>query len=93
MSIYASRYVQAETTAMENCLCGENGRSRNEKECARRKGCAGCGFDRDEYQRRVAVLRSGGLRRVPEDRMQDMATGWGVNTHLELYSLQLEKKR
>ena len=55
---------------MPNCLCGENGRSRNDKVCGTGKKCFDCGFDRDEHARRISKLRQNGLsRRSPYGTM------------------------
>ena len=34
MSIYIPQYTEVETSPKPNCLCGENGRVRNERECS-----------------------------------------------------------
>lgn len=93
MSIYMPNYTKAETTAMTNCLCGDSGRSRNDKECARKKNCEGCGFDRNEHERRIAILRSVGLKKVPPMQMDDLAVAWGVNRNKSLFRLEIGKKK
>lgn len=93
MSIYIPHYTEVETTVMPNCLCGENGRCRNERECNRQGGCRGCGFDRDEYLRRLAILRDQGVRPLSAGRRSVLLQEWSVNPTWDLYGLRVGKKR
>lgn len=93
MSIYTPQDTEVETTAMPNCLCGENGRVRNERECFRRGGCKGCGFDRDEHMRRLEILRENGLRPLTSARRSILLQEWSVNPNWELFGLRVGKKK
>ena len=93
MSIYTPQYTEAETTAMPNCLCGENGRNRNERECTRRGGCKGCGFDREEHLRRLEILRNHGVRPLSDARRSVLLQQWSVNPTWEIFGLRVGKKK
>lgn len=93
MSIYYPQYKEQILDAMPNCMCGENGRSRNDRECVRRGGCRGCGFDRDEYMRRLALLRDVGIKHISSAHRADLVRDWGVNPTFEIFSLRVGKKK
>lgn len=93
MSIYVPQYTEVPTEEMPNCLCGENGRVRNERECNRQGGCRGCGFDREEHMRRLAVLRDKGLKSLTSARRSILLQEWSVNPAWELVGLRVGKKK
>lgn len=93
MSIYIPQYTEVETTAMPNCMCGDAGRSRNERECTRRGGCRGCGFDMEEHARRLNLIRDVGLKPITDKRRDNMRIEWGVNPFFEVYGLRVGKKK
>lgn len=93
MSIYIPQYTEVETTAMPNCMCGENGRCRNERECKRQGGCRGCGFDRDEHTRRLNLLSEKGVQHITTARRADLTREWGVNPQYEIFGLRVGKKK
>ena len=93
MSIYVPQYTEVEMTPMPNCLLGENGRVRNERECNRQGGCRGCGFDREEHTRRLAILRDKGLRPLTPARRSILLQEWSVNPNWELFGLRVGKKK
>ncbi len=89
MSIYEPQYKEVETTAMPNCLCGENGKVRNENECKVHGGCTGCGFDRAEHKRRIDILRSQGVRLISDHYREHLLKKWGMNPNLEIRGLRI----
>lgn len=93
MSIYTPQYTEVETSPMKNCLCGENGRVRNERECSRRGGCVGCGFDKAEHERRLGILRDKGIKPLSSARKAILLQEWGINPKLEICSLRVGKKK
>lgn len=93
MSIYIPQYKSHDTTIMPNCMCGELGRNRNEPECNRRKSCAGCGFDRTEYMRRINMIRDRGLSVIGERRKERLRKEFKANVEKPLYCLNLGKRR
>ena len=93
MSIYIPKYKDFDTSVMPNCLCGDSGKNRNERECVRQGGCTGCGFDINEHRRRLMLIQSGGLRPISEKRKQILRSDWGMNTNLSLVGLRVGKKR
>ena len=93
MSIYIPQYTEVETTAMPNCMCGDNGRSRNERECKRRGGCRGCGFDRDEHTRRLGIIRDKGMQPITTARRADLLHEWNINPTWDLYGLRVGKMK
>ena len=92
MSIYIPQYTEVETTSMPNCMCGDKGRCRNERECNRQGGCGGCGFDRDEHERRLAILREKGMQPITPGRRASLVKEWGVSSRIELSGLRIGKK-
>lgn len=76
MSIYVPQYKDYDLDAVPNCMCGDNGRSRNEHECKRQGGCSGCGFDRTEYMRRINLIHDGGLQPITEDQRNALREKW-----------------
>ncbi|MBR4856543.1 MAG: hypothetical protein IKU94_07970 [Bacteroidaceae bacterium] len=93
MSIYFPQYKEQSVDAMPNCLCGDDGRNRNERECFRRGGCRGCGFDRDEYLRRLDIIRNKGMQPVTTARMADLIRDWSVNPYSDIIGLRVGKKK
>jgi len=93
MSIYIPKYKDIDATVMPNCLCGDSGKNRNERECNRRGGCAGCGFDKAEHQRRLMLIQSVGLRPISEKQKKTLRIEWGMNTNRDLVGLRVGKKR
>lgn len=93
MSIYYPQYKEQSVDAMPNCLCGDDGRNRNERECFRRGGCRGCGFDVEEHSRRLELIRDVGLKPITDKRRDSMRTEWGVNPFFEVYGLRVGKKK
>lgn len=93
MSIYVPQHTEAETTAIPNCLCGDKGRARNERECVRRGGCRGCGFDREEYIRRLKILHDKGMKPITTARRADLLHEWGMNPNSEISGLRIGKKK
>lgn len=77
----------------ENCLCGDKGRNRNERECVRRGGCRGCGFDREEHARRLDLIRAKGMQPITPARRADMIRDWGMNPNSEIIGLRVGKKK
>ena len=78
---------------MPNCMCGENGRARNKRECVRRGGCTGCGFDREEHARRLEILRDKGVQHISNPRREYLVREWGVNQYFEIFGLRVGKKK
>ena len=93
MSIYAPQYKEQSVDAMPNCLCGDDGRNRNERECLRRGGCRGCGFDREEHTRRLDLIRENGMQPVTTARMADLIRDWSANPNSEIIGLRVGKKK
>ena len=93
MSIYFPQYKEQSVDAMPNCLCGDDGRNRNERECCRRGGCRGCGFDVEEHSRRLELIRDVGLKPITDKRRDSMRIEWGVNPFFEVYGLRVGKKK
>lgn len=75
-----------------NCLCGMKGRARNEGQCKDRRTCAGCGFDRDEYMRRLRILRDRGLSPLNDGKKEMLRKTWGIDSKLNLRGLSVRKK-
>lgn len=92
MSIYVPQYKEHDTTVMLNCMCGDKGRNRNEPECNRRKSCAGCGFDRTEYTRRINMIHERGLTEIGERRKERLRKEFHANVSNPLYGLSFGKK-
>lgn len=76
MSIYVPQYKERDNDAKPNCLCGEDGRNRNENECRHRGTCAGCGFDRTEHMRRISLIHDGGLEPISEKQRNALREKW-----------------
>lgn len=93
MMNYVSQLKERDTSAKPNCLCGEQGRNRNEGECKRRKTCDGCGFDRTEYMRRINLLHDRGLTEIGEHRKEHLLKEFKANVSTPLYGLTIGKKR
>lgn len=93
MSIYFPQYKEQSIDAMPNCLCGEDGRNRNERECFRRGGCRGCGFDREEHLRRLAIIQDKGLRPLTAARRSILLQEWGINPAWDISGLRVGKKK
>lgn len=93
MSIYFPQYKEQSVDAMPNCLCGDDGRNRNERECFRRGGCRGCGFDREEHTRRLDLIRENGMQPVTTARMADLIRDWSANPNSEIIGLRVGKKK
>lgn len=93
MSIYVPQYTEVPTEEMPNCLCGENGRVRNERECSRRGGCVGCGFDVEEHARRLEILREKGIAPISTVRRENLLHEWSVNPTWDLFGLRVGKKK
>lgn len=93
MSGYIPQYDEQDLAAMPNCLCGESGKSRNERECLHRKSCAGCGFDKTEHQRRVNLIRRAGLQEISFGYQTDLMQKYGVGGERKLRGLIVRKKK
>jgi len=93
MSIYVPQYTEVPTSEMPNCLCGDKGRVRNERECVRRGGCRGCGFDCDEHMRRLEILRGNGMKLITAARRADLLRDWGINPNFEIFGLRVGTKK
>lgn len=92
MSIYFPQYVQFENDDMPNCMCGDKGKNRNERECKRRGGCQGCGFDIGEYNRRISVIRSQGLSTASDAYKAQLLKEWGVDIRRSIQTLKVGTK-
>lgn len=93
MSIYYPQYKEQSLDSKPNCMCGDAGRSRNERECTRRGGCRGCGFDMEEHARRLNLIRDIGLKPITDKRRHDLRVEWGISPFCEIYGLRVGKKR
>lgn len=93
MSIYFPQYKEQSVDAMPNCLCGDDGRNRNERECFRRGGCRGCGFDQEEHTRRLDLIRDKGMQPITTARRADMIRDWGMDPNLKIIGLRVGKKK
>lgn len=93
MSIYVPQYKEHDTDAMPNCMCGDQGRNRNESLCKRTNACVGCGFDRREFNRRISLLRAGGLTEMGEKRKEYLRSNFKANTSRPLMTLVVGKKK
>lgn len=93
MSIYVPQYKEHATAAVPNCMCGDQGRNRNEGECKRRSSCYGCGFDRTEYMRRINLIHNAGLTELGERRKERLLKEYKANVSKPLYGLTIGKKR
>lgn len=91
MMNYVSQLKEKDTDAMPNCLCGDQGRNRNEGECKRRKSCDGCGFDRKEYMRRINLIHERGLKKIGTLRKEQLQKEYHANVSIPLYGLSLSK--
>lgn len=92
MMNYVSQLKERDTSAKPNCLCGEQGRNRDEGECKRRKTCDGCGFDRKEYIRRISLLRERGLTEIGEQRKEHLRKDFHADAKNPLYALDFGRK-
>lgn len=90
--IFTPEYSDSEVSSVPNCICGNSGRGRDENACRRRHTCVGCGFDRDEHQRRLLILRREGLKEVGFNQHSDLLKKYGVNGDLKLLSLRVGKR-
>ena len=92
MMNYVSQLKEKDTSAVPNCLCGDQGRNRNEGECNRRKSCEGCGFDRKEYMRRINLIHDSGLTAIGEHRKEHLLKEFKTDVARPLYGLYLGKR-
>lgn len=91
MSTYTPNYEENDVSAVPNCLCGASGKGRDENACRRRHSCIGCGFDKDEHQRRLNILRQEGLRVISFNHKSDLLHKYGVSGDLKLHGLRMRK--
>lgn len=90
MSTFVPNYEDA-VSHMPNCLCGESGKNRDVRVCNKRQSCDGCGFDRDEYRRRINIIRRGGLREISFKHKSDLIHKYGIRTDSTLRGISVGK--
>lgn len=88
----ARQPFESGTPDVNNCLLGDKGRCRNVPLCKDRRTCKGCGWDRDEYIRRIALLRNKGMQNVTPARMSILRHNYGVDPRINLKGLRVGRK-
>lgn len=92
MSTFSPNYNEQDVSAIPNCLCGANGKGRDENACNRRRSCVGCGFDKEEYLRRIRILRRDGLKDIGFNQHSDLLKKYGISVDLKLRGINVKRE-